>query len=255
MQQIRDGIVEQVSELEPENKVHYLLHRAVICENAETTEIRVVYDALCKDKKTGVSLNDCWHVGPSLTPIIFDVLLRFPATRLGLVSDIEKAFLNIEIHPGDRDCLRFLWVKDIHGADQEVIVLRFQRVVFGCNSSPFLLNAVLRNHISNFLEQYPEFTSKLLGGFFVDDLVTGGDNPGQVFDLYQKVKDRMQDGGFSMRKWKTNDQEFSKKIAEIESAIEKKVMNDSTLNETFAKASLGTAMNNASEKGKVLGLT
>ena len=105
----------------------------MIREDAETTKLRVVYDASCKNRKTGISLNNCLHVGPSLTPMIFDVLLRFLANQVALVGDIEKAFLNIEIHPEDRDCLRFLWLKGIHSSDPEVIILRFQRVVFGCN--------------------------------------------------------------------------------------------------------------------------
>ena len=129
-QQVEEGIIEQVAELEPEGKVHYLPHRAVVRENAETTKIRIVYDASRKDRKPGVSLNDCLHVGPSFTPMILDVLLRFRANPVALVGDIEKAFLNIEIHPEDRDCLRFLWVKDVNDANSEVIVYRFNRVVF-----------------------------------------------------------------------------------------------------------------------------
>ncbi len=253
-QQVKDGIVEQVSELEPAGKIHYLPHRAVIREDAETTKLRVVYDASCKDRKTRVSLNDCLHVGPSLTPMIFDVLLRFRANNVALVGDIEKAFLNIEIHPEDRDCLRFLWVKDIHAQDPEIVVLRFQRVVFGCNSSPFLLNAVLRHHINKYAEQDPEFVEKLLGGFFVDDLVTGGKNTKDALNLYGKAKERMKEGGFSLRKWKTNDRVLADKIAKREGDGRSDEKDDPALNETFAKETLGTP-NNSGGKGKVLGLT
>ena len=42
-----------------------------------------------------MSLNDCLHVGPSLTPMIFDVLLKFRTNHVALVGDTEKAFLNI----------------------------------------------------------------------------------------------------------------------------------------------------------------
>ena len=106
-QQVQDGIIEQVSEMEPAGKTHYLPHRAVVRENVESTKVRIVYDASCKERTSGVSLNDCLHVGPSLTPMIFDVLLRFRVSPLAIVSDIEKAFLNIGIHPEDRDSLRF----------------------------------------------------------------------------------------------------------------------------------------------------
>ena len=123
-------MIEQAAELEPVGKVHYLPHRAVIRENAETTKVGIVYDASCKDRKLRVSLNDCLHVGPSLTSMILDVLLRFRINPVALVGDIEKAFLNVEIHKEDSDCLIFSWYKDINDADSEVKVYRFNRVAF-----------------------------------------------------------------------------------------------------------------------------
>ena len=252
-QQVEEGIIEQVAELEPEWKVHYLPHRAVIRENAETTKLRIVYDASCKDRKLGVSLNDCLHVGPSLTPMILDVLLRFRINPVALVGDIEKAFLNIEIHKEDRDCLRFLWYKDINDADSEVIVYRFNRVVFGCNSSPFLLNCVLRNHIEKYKEEDPEFVSKLIGGFFVDDLVTGCKDSSEAVDLYRKAKSRMKDGGFTLRKWKTNSSEVAKEIADTE-GNEMQVKDVSVSSEeSYAKETLG--LDTLEGKTKVLGIS
>ena len=83
--------------------------------------------------------------------------------------------MNIEVNKEDRDCLRFLWVNDndILNDDREIIVYRFCRVVFGLNSSPFLLNATLRHHISKYNELDPEFVLKVLESFYVDDLVSG----------------------------------------------------------------------------------
>ena len=249
-QQVSEGIIEQVSELEPASKIHYLPHRAVIRENAETTKVRIVYDASCKDRKSGVSLNECLHVGPSLTPLIFDVLLRFRMNPVALVGDIEKAFLNIEIHPQDRDCLRFLWLKDIHAKDPEVIVYRFLRVLFGYNASPFLLNCVLRHHIRRYEQEDPEFVNTLIGGFFVDDLVTACADPQEALTLYEKAKRRMKEGGFTLRKWKTNDGELAKEIAQRES--EKKEPK-TTGDPSYAQETLG-APSTADGKGKVLGI-
>ena len=73
-------------------KVSYLPHSAVIREAAETTKVRVVYDASCNGKNTRTLLNDCLHVGPSLTPLIFDILLRFRQLKVALVGDLAKAF-------------------------------------------------------------------------------------------------------------------------------------------------------------------
>ena len=63
--------------------------------------------------------------------------------KVALVGDIAKAFLMIEVDPVDRDVLRFLWVKDTNAEASEVIVRQFNRVVFGVNSSPYLLNMVI----------------------------------------------------------------------------------------------------------------
>jgi len=51
----------------------------------------VVFDASAKTPE-GPSLNDCMHAGPSLLPNLMDILLRFRLQRVGLISDIEKAF-------------------------------------------------------------------------------------------------------------------------------------------------------------------
>ena len=107
--QLESGIIEKVNDTEPVEvgKVCYLPHKAVIRENKETTKVRVVFDASAKTPE-GPSLNDCMHAGPSLLPKLMDILLHFRLKRVGLISDIEKAFLNISITPDQRNFLRFL---------------------------------------------------------------------------------------------------------------------------------------------------
>ena len=185
-EQKKTGIIEQVPDITVESKVSYLPHRAVIRNDAETTKVRIVYDASCCDRKTGSSLNDCLNVGPPLTPLMFNMLIRFREQPIVLVGDIEKAFLNIEIDPSDRDCLRFLWLKDIDSENPEVVVYRFSRVVFGVNSSPFSLNTVLQFHINRYKEIDPKFVECMSKGFFVDDLVTTHKNVGEAYSMFKK---------------------------------------------------------------------
>ena len=252
IEQVESGVIEQVTELEPAEKTYYLPHMAVIRAEAETTKVRIVYDASCKDRKTGTALNDCLHVGPPLTPLIFDVLLRFRENRIALVGDIEKAFLNIEIHPIDRDCLRFLWFKDCNSEDSEIIVFRFRRLCFGLNSSPFLLNAVLRHHIEAYKASDPEFSSKLIESFYVDDLVSGCRNADEAFTLYQKASERMKEGGFRLRKWKTNDATLAEKIEKSERK-KVEIKKEESDENTYAKETLGQS-NSTGGKCKVLGM-
>ena len=172
-EQLQQGIIEPVVELErPGERVHYLLHHAVVRKNAKTTKVRIVFDASSKECKRAVSLNDCLHVGPSLTPQLFHVLLRFRERRVALVADIEKAFLNVEVDKCDRDVLRFLWVRDVSDEEINPVVYRFCRVVFGVNSFPFLLNATLQYHLDRYMNVEEECVRKIKDDFYVDDLVT-----------------------------------------------------------------------------------
>ena len=56
----------------------------------------------------------------------------------------------ISMAPEDRDSLRFLWTPDVTAEHPTVIPLRFTRVVFGVNCSPFLLNATINYHIKKY---------------------------------------------------------------------------------------------------------
>ena len=129
-------------------KLYYLPHHPVIRDDKDTTKVRIVYDASCKS--TGPSLNDCLHSGPSLISEIPDVLVRFRYHKVALVSDIEKAFLMVQVAEPDRDVLRFLWVDDPNSDSPKVIVKRFNRVVFSVTSSPFLLNGTVQHHIAKY---------------------------------------------------------------------------------------------------------
>ena len=120
-EQLSSGVIEKVTKLEGACKVHYLPHQAVIRKDAETTKLRIVYDASSKEGMNGISLNDCLHTGPSLNPLVFDILVRFRENRVALVGDIEKAFLNISVDVNDRDCLRFLWVDDVRDRSSSVV--------------------------------------------------------------------------------------------------------------------------------------
>ena len=240
-EQLQTGIIEQVSELEQTDSCHYLPHPAVCREDAETTKVRVVYDASAKDTKASVSLNDCLHAGPALTPIIFDILLCFRAGKVTL-EVFEKAFLNIEIHPQDRKYLRFLWVDDNKALEPQVLTYQFNRVVFGVTSSPFLLNAALRHHFQTYSKNDPEFVKKMINSFFVDDLVTSNDSLQEACELYDKARIRLEEGGFKLRKWKTNNKDLASKITESEGGETENKEGENS----YAKETLGIP----TEKGK-----
>ncbi|KAK3727775.1 hypothetical protein QZH41_016420, partial [Actinostola sp. cb2023] len=240
-EQLQNGIIEKVDrEQEPfPGQVHYLPHQAVIREDAVTTKLRVVFDASAKVKPSSPSLNECTYTGPSLISQIFENLTRFRSHKIGLVSDIEKAFLNIAVTKEQRDLMRFLWIDDVTKPDPTVEVYRFCRVIFGMNCSPFLLNATLKHHISKYYSQDPETAQKVQSSLYVDDWSCGGENEDETFKLYQATRACFAAGGFNLRKWASNSKELMQQIIQDEKVNESAPSTVKQEDESYAKISVG----------------
>ena len=148
IEQKQNGIIEEVMSPGKLGETHYIPHHPVIREDKTTTKIRTVFDASARDN--GPSLNDGLCKGPHLTPLLYDILLRFRSHVVALTSDIEKAFLQISINENDRDYLRFLWFDNILSDQPKIVRNRFARVVFGVTSSPFCLNGTIRKHVQSY---------------------------------------------------------------------------------------------------------
>ena len=57
-EQISEGIVEKASK-QAKDKEFYIPHKAVVRESAESTTLRIVYDATAKPSNNAPSLSDC----------------------------------------------------------------------------------------------------------------------------------------------------------------------------------------------------
>ncbi|XP_055926898.1 uncharacterized protein LOC129958432 [Argiope bruennichi] len=119
---------------------------------------------------------------------------------------MEKTFLQISLTPKDKDAVRFL----VANSENDVQVYRFNRVLFGVNSSPFLLAATIKTHIEKYKEQYPVTVRTLDSCFYVDDLVAGEDDVSSAFDLSNTAAKIMDDAGMNLRKWISNDCDLMK---------------------------------------------
>ena len=106
-EQLEQGIMERVDKKKGD-LIHYLPHHPVVRKESETTKLRVVYDASVKSRKGDRSLNECLHTGPPLTPLLFDILVRFRTYPIMLIADMKKAFMQIEVDERDRDFLRLV---------------------------------------------------------------------------------------------------------------------------------------------------
>jgi hypothetical protein len=85
--QLKQGIVEKSSD-EPVGKEFYLTHRPVIRTSAESTKVRIVYDASSKEGENSPLLDDCLETGPQLQNILWDVLVRNHLKPVALSGDL-----------------------------------------------------------------------------------------------------------------------------------------------------------------------
>ncbi|XP_078355162.1 uncharacterized protein LOC144639738 [Oculina patagonica] len=178
----------------------YLPHRGVVKPDRETTKLRIVHDASAKSEG-GLSLNDALEKGPNLLPLLWGILLRFRVGKVGVVGDLEKAFLQLSLREEDRNVCCFLWL-NLQG---EIEVYRYKKVFFGAKSSPFLLQVVLKQHLEGFINE-SEMASQLLRNLYMDDPVNSMENTEKAREFWHEAVRIFKDGGFNLRKFRSNDE-------------------------------------------------
>ena len=87
--QLVNNAIEKISENQSENpKEFFLPHRPVIRENAESTKLRIVYDASAKSEP-GYYLNNCLKKGDILEGTLKTHFERYESIYLELVRKIR----------------------------------------------------------------------------------------------------------------------------------------------------------------------
>ena len=125
-EQLNSHVIERVPEEELNCEgAHYICHFGVVRGNRETTKLPIVFDGSAKSSREVLSLNDRFDTGGNYLPLLSDTLTRFRSHPTAITTDIEKAFLQIDINEKDRDVLRFFWYDDISKSNPTIIQYRY----------------------------------------------------------------------------------------------------------------------------------
>ena len=241
--QVQAGIKEEVHDKGECGNVTYLPHREVVKDQSVTTKVRIIFDASAR-LKGQPCLNDILHKGPCLNPELYNLLLQLRVYPIAITGDTEKAYLQISADEKDRDLLRFLWFKNLFNEHQvELCKYRFTRVIFGANSSEFLLNATIENHVSKYAVLDTEFVKKVGKKFYVDDLNTGVNSVKEGVELVKKIKVRFSEAQFNVRKFRSNSKELRTYFETLE--------NVNIVNDTVNKEVVDSKIKN---EQKILGI-
>ena len=139
------------------------------------------------------------------------ILLRFRLNKIGMIADIEKAFLQIRLQDDAKDVTRFFWLKDRDKSEEEnnIQMYRFCRVPFGIISSPFLLTATIDHHLKNCNNDVSETIRK---NIYLDNVITGTQSCQEAVHLYNVSKQVSKGAAMNLRDWMTNSQEVLNEI-------------------------------------------
>lgn len=153
----------------PENvNAYYIPHHPVFKQSSSTTKLRVVFDASMKTS-SGVSLNECLRVGPTIQDYLTSILTRFRKYPIAFTADLEKMYRQIRIHSQDQDFQRIVWRKS---PDLEIQDYQLQTVTYGTACAQYLAVRSVQQLALDGAQSQPLASKSMLEDFYVDDLHT-----------------------------------------------------------------------------------
>ena len=180
----------------------YLPHHNVKNPN-KPEKFRVVFD--CAAQSGGTSLNKEVLQGPDMTNKLVGVLTRFRQHPVAIMADIEAMFYQVKVSMHHRNALKFLWWED---GDLEKVpqVYRMAVHLFGGVWSPSCAAYALRRTAQDHASKYhPETVKTVLGNFYVDDCLKSIRDTEFGKRLVNELVNLLDDGGFNLTDWVSND--------------------------------------------------
>lgn len=171
---------------------------------------RYVLDAA--SKVNGKSLNDYLMKGPDLLEPLPSVLMRFRRHQIGIAGDIKEMFHRVLLRKEDRSCQKVLF----RGMNRNVepTVFEMQVLIFGSASSPSTAIFAKNRNAEEFGQDSPKVVMTIKRDTYVDDFLSGAETVPEAVKLQQEVYRIHEDGGFTLTKWISSNQDVVNSIPE-----------------------------------------
>ena len=101
------------------------------------------------------SSNDFLDCGVNVLPHINQILTQARVKNFFVLGDIAKAFLQVQLAPEDQHLLVFRWPIKRTDGTYDYEFYRFERLPWGINCAPFILNAAIRFLYREFAKNNP----------------------------------------------------------------------------------------------------
>ncbi|UYV75141.1 hypothetical protein LAZ67_12002621 [Cordylochernes scorpioides] len=197
------GHMTQLTEIPVGDQVEhcYLPHHAVLGGQPDRRKFRVVFDASAKTKN-GFSFNDRLYIGPKLQRDILSILMNCRRHRIFIMSDIEMMYRQILVRPSDAEKQRIIWRRR---SQDKLMANRLNTVTYGTAAAPFLAMRTLLKLVEDEGAKYPRASRAIIKDTYVDDNITGADDLRDGMALRDELIELLRCGGFTLKKWSSND--------------------------------------------------
>ena len=111
-------------------------------------------------------------------------------------TDIEKAFLHILLHEGDRDWTRYLWLTGTLDPESEFLSYRFN--IWCCVHLLCRMPLTLHCHLSWYRSSIAQ---DMLTTLYVDNVVTGCESEKDAIQYYNTACSIVKEAQFNLRSW------------------------------------------------------
>ncbi|XP_019204872.1 uncharacterized protein LOC109196100 [Oreochromis niloticus] len=171
---------------------HHLVHH--------NNKARLVFN--CSFLYQQTALNDLLLPGPTLSPSLLGVLIRFRQHAVAISGDIKAMFHQVRLLPEDQPLLRFLWRSGQQERPPDVYEWRV--LPFGTTCSPCCATYALQRHVRDHREGNEEVYESVHTAFYVDNCLQSLPTPCQAKQLLDQMRQLLARGGFEIRQWASN---------------------------------------------------
>ena len=133
--------------------------------------------------------------------------MRFRENQIAVLADIEGMFMQITINQTDQSTHRFLWINN-----NEIQQYQFTRLIYGATCSPSFAIYVLSHCVDKDGDKYPEAVRAVKSHFYMDDYTQSHDTVTNATKTIQQTIQSLQEGGFRLTKFVSNEPDVLKNI-------------------------------------------
>ena len=206
-QLIESGLVKKLDPAEAERSIEswYLPHHNV----KHNGKNRVVFN--CSFQVRQQNLNRYLLPGPTLTPPLLGVMVRFRRQKTAISGDIKRMFHQVCLLDEDKPLMRFLWRESPE--DPEPSIYQWEVLPFGTTCSPCCATYALQRHVDDATAP-PGVPDTVHHSFYVDNCLHSVETAEEAHKLVRDLRTFLASGGFEVRQWASNDPEVIRDLPE-----------------------------------------